>query len=70
MEMLVTKFSNGKYNYKGQSKTVTFEELNRSPLTSKGSPNNIKSTTFPLGNVVDFIVYFKNKKSSLFFALK
>ena len=27
------------YNYKGQSKTVTFEELNSSPLTSKGSPN-------------------------------
>ena len=26
------------YNYKGQSKTVTFEELNSSPLTSKGSP--------------------------------
>ena len=28
------------YNYKGQSKTVTFEELNSSPLTSKGSPTN------------------------------
>lgn len=27
------------YNYKGQSKTVTFEEVNSSPLTSKGSPN-------------------------------
>ena len=27
------------YNYKSQSKTVTFEELNRSPLTSKGSPH-------------------------------
>ena len=27
------------YNYKGQSKTVTFEELNSSPLTSKGSPH-------------------------------
>ena len=26
------------YNYKGQSKTVTFEEVNSSPLTSKGSP--------------------------------
>ena len=26
------------YNYKGQSKTVSFEELNSSPLTSKGSP--------------------------------
>ena len=26
------------YNYKGQIKTVTFEELNSSPLTSKGSP--------------------------------
>ena len=26
------------YNYKGQSKTVTFEELNSSPLTSQGSP--------------------------------
>ena len=26
------------YNYKGHSKTVTFEELNSSPLTSKGSP--------------------------------
>ena len=26
------------YNYKGQSKTVTFEELNSSPLTAKGSP--------------------------------
>ena len=26
------------YNYKGQSKTVTFEELNSLPLTSKGSP--------------------------------
>ena len=31
------------YNYKGQSKTVTFEELNSSPLTSKGSPNANKS---------------------------
>lgn len=27
------------FNYKGQSKTVTFEQLNSSPLTSKGSPN-------------------------------
>ena len=27
------------YNYKGQSRTVTFEELNSSPLTSKGSPH-------------------------------
>ena len=27
------------YNYKGQSKTVSFEELNSSPLTSKGSPH-------------------------------
>lgn len=26
------------FNYKGQSKTVTFEQLNSSPLTSKGSP--------------------------------
>ena len=34
------------YNYKGQSKTVTFEELNSSPLTSKGSPNgNYPNTT-------------------------
>ena len=31
------------YNYKGQSKTVTFEEVNSSPLTSKGSPNANKS---------------------------
>ena len=30
------------YNYKGQSKTVTFEELNRSPLTSKGSPRKTR----------------------------
>ena len=28
------------YNYKGQSKTVTFEELNSSPLTTKGSPRS------------------------------
>ena len=27
------------FNYKGQAKTVTFEQLNSSPLTSKGSPN-------------------------------
>ena len=26
------------FNYKGQAKTVTFEQLNSSPLTSKGSP--------------------------------
>lgn len=26
------------YNYKGQAKTVTFEQLNSSPLTSMGSP--------------------------------
>lgn len=26
------------FNYKGQSKTVTFEQLNSSPLTSSGSP--------------------------------
>ncbi|MGN0822278.1 MAG: hypothetical protein ACI4NG_00740, partial [Candidatus Gallimonas sp.] len=25
-------------NYKGQAKTVTFEQLNSSPLTSSGSP--------------------------------
>lgn len=31
------------YNYKGQSKTVSFEELNSSPLTSKGSPDANKS---------------------------
>ena len=31
------------YNYKGQSKTVTFEELNRSPLTSKGSPKKMSA---------------------------
>ena len=37
------------YNYKGQSKTVTFEEVNSSPLTSKGSPNGSgKVFTFPL----------------------
>ena len=34
------------YNYKGQSKTVTFEELNSSPLTSKGSPNAKAIRTF------------------------
>ena len=34
------------YNYKGQSKTVTFEEVNSSPLTTKGSPNwNYPNTT-------------------------
>ena len=27
------------FNYKGQAKTVTFEQLNSSPLTSKGSPD-------------------------------
>ena len=44
------------YNYKGQSKTVTFEEVNSSPLTSKGSPhqNNPNLGTYP--------------KSGLFFA--
>jgi len=26
------------FNYKGQSKTVTFEQVNSSSLTSKGSP--------------------------------
>ena len=30
------------YNYKGQSKTVTFEEVNSSPLTSKGSPRKTR----------------------------
>ena len=37
------------YNYKGQSKTVTFEELNSSPLTSKGSPDANKSEHFCSG---------------------
>ena len=27
------------FNYKGQSKTVTFEEVNSSPFTSSGSPS-------------------------------
>ena len=30
------------FNYKGQSKTVTFEQVNSSSLTSKGSPNKLK----------------------------
>ena len=34
------------FNYKGQSKTVTFEQLNSSPLTSKGSPNRSNSNFF------------------------
>ena len=29
------------YNYKGRSKTVSFEEVNSSPFTSKGSPNKL-----------------------------
>ena len=28
------------FNYKGQSKAVSFEQLNSSPLTSKGSPKS------------------------------
>ena len=31
------------FNYKGQSKTVTFEQVNSSSLTSKGSPSANKS---------------------------
>lgn len=31
------------FNYKSQAKTVTFEQLNSSPLTSTGSPNANKS---------------------------
>lgn len=31
------------FNYKGQANTVTFEQLNSSPLTSSGSPSANKS---------------------------
>lgn len=37
------------FNYKGQSKTVTFEQVNSSSLTSKGSPNK-----FSLGKSLVF----------------
>lgn len=47
------------FNYKGQSKTVTFEQVNSSSLTSKGSPNKLKASQFPLGDGLTFIVYFK-----------
>ena len=42
------------YNYKGQSKTVTFEEVNSSPLTSKGSPTkkHRQSPVFFVGRAV------------------
>lgn len=32
------------FNYKGQSKTVTFEQVNSSSLTSKGSPKSRKNS--------------------------
>lgn len=35
------------FNYKGQAETVTFEQLNSSPLTSKGSPNKLKTNPSP-----------------------
>ncbi len=44
------------FNYKGQAKTVTFEQLNSSSLTSKGSPNRSNSNFF---RVASF--FYKNK---------
>ena len=41
------------FNYKGQSKTVTFEELNSSSLTSSGSPRRNKIEHFH--KVFDFV---------------
>ena len=52
------------YNYKGQSKTVSFEELNSSPLTSKGSPNwNYPNTTITEQWVRIVFLFCVNKKS-------
>ncbi len=36
------------FNYKGQAKTVTFEQLNSSPLTSSGSPRKEKTVFYRL----------------------
>ena len=47
------------FNYKNKSKTVTFEEIESSSLTSKGSPNKLKANPFPLGDGFAFIIHFK-----------
>ena len=46
------------FNYKGQSKTVTFEQLNSSPLTSTGSPIGNYPNTFVLERRVRIVFYF------------
>ena len=46
------------YNYKGQSKTVTFEELNSSPLTTKGSPWKTEQKYLFLLGFSLFFTYF------------
>ena len=45
------------FNYKGQAKTVTFEQLNSSPLTSKGSPIGNYPNTFVSDNWVRVVFY-------------
>ena len=60
------------FNYKGQSKTVTFEQVNSSSLTSKGSPTRSNSNFFrvassfcPLsGSSGSFVVFIMIKNRS------
>ncbi len=53
------------FNYKGQSKTVTFEQLNSSPLTSKGSPNRSNSNFFRVA--FSFCLFSGSSGSSVVF---
>lgn len=60
------------FNYKGQSKTVTFEQVNSSSLTSKGSPNRSNSNFFRVassfcpfsGSSGSFVVFITIKNRS------